>query len=123
MIPPNWKAFLQDNTNKKELFALLTSRVSNFQFPEDKETNITSDESVISSRGSTDIKRCDPEEADTRIAVHVQNALNKGCSQVFVYTVDMDILVIMIGIFHDLIALYPFSGLVWAWGNMFNTPV
>jgi len=41
-IPPNWKAFLQDN-NKKELFALLTSRVSNFQFPENKEVNIISD--------------------------------------------------------------------------------
>jgi len=54
-IPPNWKAFLQDNTNKKELFALLTSRVSNFQFTENKEVNITSDESVVSSRGSTDI--------------------------------------------------------------------
>jgi len=41
-IPPNWKAFLQDN-NKKGLFALLTSRVSNFQFPENKEVNIISD--------------------------------------------------------------------------------
>ena len=33
-IPPNWKAYLEDNTNKTELFALLTSRVSNFQFPD-----------------------------------------------------------------------------------------
>ena len=37
-IPINWRAFLQDNTNKKKLFALLTSRVSNFQFPENSET-------------------------------------------------------------------------------------
>ena len=58
-IPPNWKAFLQDNTNKKELFALLTSRVSNFHFSENKEVNITSDERVVSSIGqSTDIQRC-----------------------------------------------------------------
>jgi len=111
-IPPNWKAFLQDNTNKKELFALLTTRVSNFQFPENKEVNITSEESVVSSRGSADIQRCDHEEADTRIAVHVQHALNKGCSQIFVRTVDTDVLVIMIGIFHDLIALYP-SAAIW----------
>jgi len=60
-IPPNWKAFLQDNTNKKELFALLTSRVSNFHFPENKEVNITSDEYTVSSIGSTDIQRCDHE--------------------------------------------------------------
>ena len=51
-------------------------------------------------------------EADTRIAVHVQHALNKGCSQVFVRTVDRDVLVIMIGLFHDLIALYP-SAAIW----------
>jgi len=36
-ILPNLKAFLQDKTNKKELFAILTSRVANVQFPESKE--------------------------------------------------------------------------------------
>lgn len=34
-IPPNWKAVLQNNTNKKELFALLTNRVADFVFSED----------------------------------------------------------------------------------------
>lgn len=104
--------FLQDNTNKKELFALLTSRVANLQFPENKEVNITSDESVISSRGSTDIQKCDHEEADIIIAVHTQHALNKGYSQVFVRVVDTDILVIMIGLFHDMITLY-LSAAIW----------
>ncbi|KAK2561655.1 hypothetical protein P5673_015007 [Acropora cervicornis] len=65
----------EDNTNKKELFALLTSRVPNFQFPENKEVNVTSDEFVVTSRG------CSHEEADTRIALHVQHALDKGCKQ------------------------------------------
>jgi len=60
-IPPNWKAFLQDNINKEELLALLTSRVSNFHFPENKEVNITSEESVVSSIGSTNIQGCDHE--------------------------------------------------------------
>ena len=91
-IAPNWKAFLQYNTIKKELFALLTSRVSNFQFSENKEVNITSDESVVSSGGSTDIQRCDHGKTNTRIALHVQHALNKGCSQAFVRTVDTDVL-------------------------------
>ena len=68
---------------QEKLFALLTSRVSNFQFPENKEVNITSDESVVTSRGSSDMQRCDHEEADTRIAVHVQRALDKGCKQAF----------------------------------------
>jgi len=58
-IPPNWKAFLQDNTNEKKLFALLTSRVANSQFPENKEVNITSDEFFVTSKGSSDMQRCD----------------------------------------------------------------
>jgi len=51
---------------------------SSFQFPENKEVNIISDESVVTSRGSSDMQRCDNEEADTRIVVHVEHALYKG---------------------------------------------
>jgi len=102
-IPPNWNAFLQDNTNKKELLALLTIRVANFQFPENKEVNITSEDFVVTSRGSSDMQRCDHEEADTKIVLHVQHALDKGCKQVFVRTVDTDVLVILIGLFDDMI--------------------
>ena len=121
-IPPNWKAFLQDNTNKKELFALLTSRVANFQFPENKEVNVTSDEFVVTSRGSSDMQRCNHEEADTRIALHVQHALDKGCKRVFVRTVDTDVLIILIGLFHDMITSCPSAAiLVWAWGSTSNT--
>ena len=111
-IPPNWKAFLQDNTNKKEIFALLTSRVANFQFPENKEVNVTSDEFVVTSRGSSDMQRCNHEEANIRIALHVQHALDKGCKQVFVRTVDTDVLIILIGLFHDMITSCP-SAAIW----------
>jgi len=71
-------------------------------FPENKEINITSEEFVVTSRGSSDMQRCDHEEADTRIVLHVQHALHKGCKQVFVRTVDFDVLVILIGLFHDM---------------------
>ena len=77
-IPPNWKAFLQDNTKKKEFFALQTNSVADFKFPEDKKVYITSEEYVISSQGPSDMQRCDHEEADTRIEVHVLPALIKG---------------------------------------------
>ena len=42
-------------------------------------------------------------EADTRITVHVQHALDKGRRQVFVRTVDTDVLVILIGLFYGMI--------------------
>ena len=49
------------------------------------------------------MKRCDRHRgADTRIAVHVQHGLDAGCKQVFVRTVDIDVLVILIGLFHDM---------------------
>ena len=70
--------FLQVTTNKEELFSLLTEKVKDFQFPENKEVNVTSGENVFSSSGASDMQRCDHEEADTRIAVHVLHALNKG---------------------------------------------
>jgi len=111
-IPPNWKAFLQDNTNNKEFFALLTNRVADFQFPEDKEVYITSEEYVISSQGPSDMQRCDHEEADTRIAVHVLHALNKGYNRVFIRTVDTVVVVILIGLFPDLIAMH-LSASIW----------
>ena len=38
-LPSKWKMSLQDTTNKEELFSLLTEKVKDFQFPENKEVN------------------------------------------------------------------------------------
>ena len=48
---------------------------------------------------------CDHEEADTRLLIHVQDAILNGCSNCRVRTVDMDVVVILIGKFHHLITL------------------
>ena len=58
------------------------------------------------------MQRCNNEEADTRTALHVQHALDKGCKQVFVRTVDADVLIILIGLFHDIITSCP-SAAIW----------
>ena len=106
-IPPNWKAFLQDNTNKKEFFALVTNRVA------EKKAYITSEEYVISSQGPSDIRqRYEHEEANTRITIHVLHAFGKGHNQVFIHTVDTDVVVILMGLFPDLIAMHP-SASIW----------
>ena len=63
-------------------------------------------------RSSSDMQRCNHEEADTGIDVHVQHALDEGCKQVFVRAVDTGSLVIFIGLFHDMIASYP-SAAIW----------
>jgi len=45
---------------------------------------------------------CDHEEADTRICVHLQDALEKGARKVLVRTVDTDVIIVLAGIFFEL---------------------
>jgi len=48
---------------------------------------------------------CSHEEADTRVAVHVVHALQQGLKTVQVCTVDTEVIVILAGQFHDLLAI------------------
>ena len=78
-LPSNWMDFLRDSTNKKELFAFLTSKVVEFTFPPNKAVYITSGESVVSlGLNSAAMLDCNHEEADTRIVVHLLHALEHG---------------------------------------------
>ena len=42
------------------------------------------------------------EEADCRLCVHADDAVYEGATSVLVRTVDTDVVVILVGIFHDL---------------------
>ena len=48
---------------------------------------------------------CDHEEADTRLLVHLLDALYNGYTSCLVHTVDTDVIVVLIGKFHQLITL------------------
>ena len=50
---------------------------------------------------------CGHEEADTRILIHLQDALEKGFATCLVRTVDTDVVVIIVGKFHALLANHP----------------
>ena len=50
---------------------------------------------------------CDHEEADTRIIVHVLHALEHTGNVVQIRTVDTDVVVILVGKFHDITDLHP----------------
>lgn len=60
---------------------------------------------------------CDHEEADTRIVVHLQDALESGCTACLVRTVDTDVLVILIGKYHFLASKYPSADIWVAFGS------
>ena len=53
---------------------------------------------------SIPMQNCNHEEADTRVVVHVLHALMQGGKTIQVRTVDTDVVVILAGTFHDLIA-------------------
>ena len=50
---------------------------------------------------------CTHEEADTRIIVQVLDAAKNGCKKIVVQTVDTDVLVILVGQFHQIKERHP----------------
>ena len=99
-IPGNWSDFLSDPTNKQELFSNLSTEVSNINVPHDKEIVCTSGTSVIQKGNSHPTPICDHEEADTRLIVHVQDAVKNGSRTCLVRIVDTDVIVILAGKFY-----------------------
>ena len=112
-IPGNWQEFLCNPTNKQDLFAFLSNRVANMDVPAGKEVFITSGQDVKGS--SYAMPLCDHEKADTRTVIHLQDALAHGCTKCLVHTVDTDVIVILIGIYHHLLNSCPTADI---WGAM-----
>lgn len=65
------------------------------------------EEKVMSSGSGEGMQQCDHEEADTRICVHLKNALDKDARTILVRTVDTDVIVIPIGQFFHFHSTYP----------------
>ena len=55
--------------------------------------------SVVHNGPCLPMALCDHEEADTRMCVHIKDALEKGCRKVYVRIVDTDVIVVIAGIF------------------------
>ena len=61
-----------------------------------KNALLISGEAVLSSKSSRDMQVCNHEEADTRIFVHVRDAVEHGAQNVLIRTVDTDVVVIAV---------------------------
>ena len=69
---------------------------------------------AVSSFGSSStMSSSNHEEADTRIMVHIQHALEQGAKTVHV---DTDVIVILAGLFHDLLVIQPLTDIWVAFG-------
>jgi hypothetical protein len=102
-IPGNWISFLADQMNKKELFTFLTCKIKSFSWPSTKTVYVTSGEEVASCGPSVPMDDCNHEEADTRIMVHIQHAVDQGAKTFLVRTVDTDVVVILAGLYFQLV--------------------
>lgn len=104
-LPRNWADFLRDSSNKQELFGFLTDKIAGVVCPENKEIAITSGPTVTVLGTDQSMGACDHEEADTRLVVHLQDAVQRGLTKCLLRTVDTDVVVILIGKFHHLVSL------------------
>ena len=71
---------------------------------------------VVSKGGGTPMSQCVQEEADTRMGVHLHDALIKGARCIAFRTVDTNVVVILIGLFHNLQINFPHIDLWVAFG-------
>jgi len=106
-IPGKWQEFLKDSDNKQELLAFLSEKVATAQFPDGKVVLITSGQKVLIRGMDHSMPDNDHKEADTKILLHLQNALQTGSCSCLVRTVDTDVIVIIIGMFRKLHAMCP----------------
>jgi len=98
-MPVNFSSFLRNSRNKEGLFTLLTAEVASSEFPDGKEIYITAGNSVVVKGTNRVMQNSNHEEADTRMCLHVQDAVQKGVLNIVVSTVDTDVVLILLGIF------------------------
>ena len=105
----NWINFLRDTKNKKELFVFLTSKVAGIIWPQNEFVYVTSGQYVESLNSNSPMSACNH---DTRIVVQVLHALEQGMKSVLVCTVDIDVIVILVGVYGKLATIQP-SAVIW----------
>ena len=102
VMPKNWKQFLRVDGNKSELFGFLSQETTRHPQYYGKELYATHGSDVLCSPAELDLTNlapCSHEEADTRLLLHVADAVLKGRKKVAIRTVDTDVLVVAVASF------------------------
>jgi len=107
-VPGNWHNFLSNDENKKELFSFLSTSIVQTPVQDGKQVYITSGDQVLNAGNGPPMGRCNHEEADTRVLVHLLYAL-QYTSLGMIYTGDTDVIVILLCNFHHIKAVNPES--------------
>ena len=91
ILPGNWQQFLQIDENKVELFSFLVNHLKNLVTDKQLVTTNGPDVVCIPPQDSSHLTPCDHEEADTRMILHMVDAVNDGYQKVLLHTVDTDV--------------------------------
>ncbi|CAB3998852.1 Hypothetical predicted protein [Paramuricea clavata] len=101
-MPKNWKNFLRVDQNKTELFTFLSQKVVHIPLADGKELYASDGSGVLCSPAESNLARlapCSQEEADTRLLLHVADAVQKGCTKITIRTVDTEVVVLAVASF------------------------
>lgn len=97
-VPKGWENFLRHADNKTALFHLLATSICDLNVA-GKTFFATVEESVIGNPTDADcstLAPCNHEEADTRLFVHVADAVRNGLDSIMIRTCDTDVLVLSV---------------------------
>ena len=95
-IPGNWQAFLRIDDNKTELFSFLATRIAGINTSKQVITTHHVDVLCTNRQDVLGLAPCTHEEADTRMFLHLEDAVQQGHDKVSIRTVDTDVVVLAI---------------------------
>ena len=96
-VPGNWQAFLRINDNKIELFSFLARKIiATIDTNKQVITTLHSDVICLNKQDKQGLAPCTHEEADTRMLLHLEDAVQNGHDKISIRTVDTDVVVLAI---------------------------
>ncbi len=104
-FPRNWNRYLQNASNKVELFHYLSVAIAQTVFCEGRVVISTLDENVLGSpvsgadESDYPLRPCNHEEFDTRVLSHAANAVSHGYKRILTIAKYTDIIVLGISLF------------------------
>ncbi|XP_052123378.1 uncharacterized protein LOC127749403 [Frankliniella occidentalis] len=96
-LPKNWPDFLRNAGNKTDFFALLARSIPDCKIM--CQLYSTFGEAVVSNCEQSDvsfISPCNHEEADTRMLLHVADAVRSGHKEIIIRSTDTDVVVLAV---------------------------
>ena len=103
--------------HQTEHFHHIANKISSRNFSPYKFVYVTNNENVFNNQGKNMPTCSNHEESDTRIIVHLVHALSLGHKIFEIRTVDSDIIIISIGIYHKLVKDYSLKDIYILYGT------